>query len=252
MSTVPEIIVQKRQRRIEIIRKRLLRKRWPRFQVSLIILLTGLTGFLTSFLLLQLGLDQMAVRYPLAIGVAYCGFLTLLALWLWLQRHEIDGDLFVEVVERIPGDPLAVGDFRGGGDFGGGGAGGSFGGSAADSLQGGGSSLAGARGFDFDLEDLSLLILAAAALLAGLLSTFYIIYIAPSLLAEILVDGALLAGLYRRVKRIEERHWLRAAIRRTLLPAVLVAVFFSFAGFTMQKLAPNAHTIGDVWQHVIG
>jgi hypothetical protein len=53
---------KKRQRRIEIIRQRLLRKRWPRLQVSLIVLLTGLTGFLTSFLLLQLGLDQFAMQ----------------------------------------------------------------------------------------------------------------------------------------------------------------------------------------------
>lgn len=238
---------KKRQRRIEIIRQRLLRKRWPRLQISLIIMLTGFTGFLTSFILLQWGLDQMAVRYPIAIAVAYFAFLTLLALWLWLQRREAPmGDLLGEVVGRIPeGDPFY---FGGGGDFSGGGAGGSLSVSGSDSPGSGGSLLADA--FDLDLDELWLLILAAAALLAGLLSTFYIIYIAPSLLAEILVDGALVAGLYRRVKRIEERHWLRAAIRRTVLPAVLVALFFSVAGFAMHQAVPNAHTMGDVLQHV--
>lgn len=239
---------KKRQRRIEIIRQRLLRKRWPRFQVSLIIMLTGFTGFLTSFILLQWGLDEMAVRYPIAIAVAYFAFLAFLALWLWLQRHElpVDGDLIVEVVGRT--SETHPFHFGGGGNFSGGGAGGSLGGGGSDSVKSAGSSLANA--FDLDLDELWLLVLAAAALLGGLLSTFYVIYIAPGLLAEILVDGALLAGLYRRVKRIDERHWLRAAVRRTVLPAALVALFFSVAGFAMHHAVPNAHTMGDVLQHV--
>lgn len=245
----------KRQRRIEIIRQRLLRKRRPRLQVSLILSLTGLAGFLTSSALLHLGVDQMAVRYPVAIGVAYSAFLTMLALWLWLQRHvmpdaDVDGDLIVDVVDTIPG-PHPVEPF--GGDFGGGGAGGSFaeGGSASLQMDSAGS-IADSIPFDMDLEELGCLILAALALLAGLLSTFYIVYIAPSLLAEILIDGALVAGLYRRVKRIEEKHWLSSAISRTALPAFLTALFLTIAAIAMQKAVPEARTMGDVWRHIVG
>jgi hypothetical protein len=88
-------------------------------------------------------------------------------------------------------------------------------------------------------------------LIGGLIASLYIVYIAPALLAEILVDGALVAGLYRRVKRLEQRHWLRAAVRQTLLPAVLVALFFTVAGYALQKAVPGAHTIGEVWHQLV-
>ncbi len=39
----------------------------PRFQMSIIVLVTGAVGFLFSYLLLRLGLDAMALRYPLAV-----------------------------------------------------------------------------------------------------------------------------------------------------------------------------------------
>ncbi|HXD32810.1 MAG TPA: hypothetical protein VN643_16930 [Pyrinomonadaceae bacterium] len=248
----------KRQRRIAIVRERLVRRSWPRLLVTLIIVLTGLAGFLTSASLLHLGVLQMAVRYPVAIGVGYFAFLTLLALWLWLQRHSFPdffdscSDVAIEVMSRTRGPSLDVtSDFGGGGNFRGGGAGGGFvdSGSAAVHVDSGGS-IADIIPFDIDLEELGCLIIAGLALLAGLFSTFYVIYIAPSLLAEILVDGALVAGLYRRVRRIEDRHWLQAAIKRTVFPAMLVALFLTVAGYAMQKAIPEAHTMGEVWRHI--
>jgi glucan phosphoethanolaminetransferase (alkaline phosphatase superfamily) len=59
-----------------------------------------------------------------------------------------------------------------------------------------------------------------------------------------------LVGLYKRV--IEHRHWLRSALRRTALPAGLIVVFFTIAGFAMQKVAPEASSIGEFWKHVTG
>jgi len=194
----------------------------------------------------------MWLRYPIAILIAYCLFLLLLALWLWLQRRSLDMDS--SVIDFIPNGPSGhVESFQvdGGGDFGGGGAGGSWGESVSSSSSGVSSSGSHTVGFDLDLEEGWLIVIAIVALLGGLIATFYIIYIAPALLAEILVDGALVAGLYRRVKRIEQRHWLRAAVRRTLLPALLVALFFSVAGYALQKAIPEAHTIGEIWNHVV-
>ena len=94
------------------------------------------------------------------------------------------------------------------------------------------------------------MVLAIVAIVAGLIASLYVVYIAPVLLAEILVDGVLVAGLYKRVKGIEQRHWLRAAVRRTLLPALLVALFFGVAGYALQSAVPEARKIGDVWREV--
>ena len=246
---------QVRERRVEIIKRRLLRRSRPRFHVTLILLSTGLAGFLTSFTFLHLGLLGMGLRYPLAILFAYGVFLLLLWLWLWLQRRGRKVDIDPSVLDFIPQPArnAEIFEFGRGGDFSGGGAGGSWGASVSTSapVPAGGSSAEGI-GSALDLEYVGLIVVAAVAVLGGLIASFYIIYIAPTLLAEILVDGALVAGLYRRVKRIERKNWLHTAIRRTLLPATLVTIFFTVAGFALQQAVPNAHTMGDVWTYVRG
>ncbi len=226
--------------------------------MSLILLLTGFVGFLTSFLLLHWEVSQMWLRYPVAILLAYVAFLLLLRLWLALHRSPGNYDLGVNFDLPIDGgsggtvSPSADFSFGGGGDFSGGGAGGSWGDSVSSSSSasysgGGGSSALDGVSVDLDLQELWLLVLAVAALLGGLVASLYIVYIAPVLLAEILVDGLLLRGLYNRVEHIERKHWLQTAVRKTLLPALLCVLFFGVAGGTLQALAPEAKSIGEVW-----
>ena len=233
----------------------------PRFLVSIIVLLSALAGFLTSFVLLHSGLRLMWVRYPISIVVAYFVFLVLLALWLWLQRRSLEPDFDVlSVLEHAQVDANlshfsagGSGSFGGGGDFGGGGAGGSWASDASMSSTVTTSDTSVIPSIDagLDLEEGLFIVLAIVAILGGLMASLYIIYIAPVLLAEILLDGVLVAGLYKRVKHIEQRHWLRAAIRRTIVPALLVVLFFGIAGYALQKAVPKAHTMGEVWREVM-
>jgi hypothetical protein len=59
MSTpVPE-----RKKAIERVKRWLERRSMPRLQMSIIVLVTALTGFLSSFLMLQLGLARMGIRH---------------------------------------------------------------------------------------------------------------------------------------------------------------------------------------------
>jgi hypothetical protein len=247
---------QARERRIDKIKRRLLLRSSPRLQVSLILSFTGIAGLVTSFSLLHLGVPLMWLRYPIAILLAYGVFLLLLRLWLYLQRNQdrisnVDVDL-PGIDFTTPGASGYGGSFHGGGgNFGGGGVSGTWGGGASSpSSVSSGSSFSDAISFDLDLEEGWLLVIAVVAFIGGIVAAFYIVYIAPSLLAEILLDGALVAGLYRRVKRIEQRHWLRAAVRRTLVPALLAAMFFTVAGYALQRAVPEAHSIGEVWTHV--
>ena len=232
------------------IKQRLLRKSRPRFQATLILVFTALAGFLTSYTLLHLHLFSMWLRYPVAILISYGVFLLLLRVWLWTHGRRINADVHRSVFDFIPSpDRVTGGSFHGGGggDFGGGGAGGSWGQSVASSSS---EAASNGIGSDLDLGELWLIILAVIAIPAGLLASLYIVYIAPTLLAEILIDGVLMVGLYRRVKHIEHRYWLRTALRQTLLPALLAALFFGAAGLTLQKAVPEAHSIGDVWKQI--
>ena len=67
-----------RARAIQRVRERLVRESFPRVQMALIVALTGGFGLLASFVMLQFGLGSMAIRYPLALSLAYCFFLFLI------------------------------------------------------------------------------------------------------------------------------------------------------------------------------
>lgn len=259
-------LAENREQRVEEIKQQLLRDSFPRLEISAILLFTALSGFLVSFLLLHAGFSSMTLRYPVCIAVAYGVFLLLLRLWLSLYNPRLRTDANLDSLDLIdlPGSSsnvfskgfssLNTGKTLefGGGDFGGAGTGGSWGDSVSPTVSGGDSSILDGVDLSFDLEEIGLIILAVIAILGGLLATFYIVWIAPILLAEILVDGVLITGLYHRVKKIERRHWLQTAIKKTLLSAVLAALFFSLAGFAMHKISPEARSIGEVWHQTDG
>jgi hypothetical protein len=75
---------------------------------------------------------------------------------------------------------------------------------------------------------------------------FYVICIAPALLAEILVDGVLVTGLYRCLRGHDTKRWLKAAVKRTWLPVTGMAAIFAIGGLLMQKFAPEARSITDL------
>ena len=256
---------QRRERVIRLVKHRLLRKGQPRLLVSLILMLTGLAGFLVSYALLHSGMTRMWLRYPLAILFAYCVFLLLLRFWLFLQRPpKVEIEDFEDVDPNSPyaADPPYFETRAGRSDLssfvreGDAGAGGSWGqqasvsSSSSSTTSGGGSGSSGGGWGSLDLDE-GFFIVAAIAVIAGaLLAVFYVVYVAPALLAEILVDGVLVAGLYRKLKGVEQRHWLRSAVRKTLLPALIAAALFSLGGYFLQRAAPKARSVGEVWKHV--
>jgi len=266
------------ERRVERVRRLLLRRGMPRVQMSLILAATGAAGFLASFAMLRLGVSRMWLRYALAVLIAYLVFLLLLRLWLFLQGRAFSGDLVDLGVDLLTADSrggrgVAETAFGGGGDFGGGGAGGSWGEAAGGGLRhaatsggtggmtggGGGRGGGGSGGGLLDSLDVGvddegcvLFLLALALIVAGTLAALYVVYAAPLLLAEILVEGLLVSGLYRGMKRVgRDGNWLGAAVRRTWLPVLFTLVTFSAAGYLLQRAAPRARSIGEAWRMVV-
>lgn len=232
------------------LKRRLEQNAFPRIQMSLIVGLTGAAGLLFSFLMLEAGVTSMALRYPLALLAAYGVFLLLL--WLWLRTQAKD---YVDIPDLSGLVPNGSGDCApafdgGGGNFGGGGASGSFDGQDSfapvdsDSV----SPLTEAASAVDGADELAIPIIAVAFALGLALASLYVVYAAPMLFAELLVDGALSYALYRRIKAADSPHWLESAVRRTALPFVLTGVFVSITGAAMAAYAPGAHSIGQVIQ----
>ncbi len=227
-----------RQRMVRRLRNRLLRHGTARLEMGLVVAAAASIGFLASVGLLWLGLHLMWLRYAVAAGIGYGFFLGLVWLWLPTRRgrlaHGPDlsdvadvldiGDSVIDVVPSGSGQvtsnlPMEA---TSGGDMGG-------------------------LDLDLGLDELIVVIAVVAAIVAGLVAAGYVVYSAPGFFAEVLADGAISYGLYRRVRKIDQHHWISSAVARTWVPCTVVVLFLSLAGAAMQWYAPDADSVGDVW-----
>jgi hypothetical protein len=237
-----------------------------------LVIVTGGAGFIASFLLLHAGMRSMAVRYPLAAGLGYAVFLGMVWMWLrryrlttrirpWRDRRYIDLDITELPLGQLfssapPADHL--GGFGGGGGFSGGGAGSdwteaptSLHAVASVSGSGGGGSPSGGGGWDLDLDEGALWLIPLAIIAAIVLCVVaYLLYLAPTLFAELLLDAGLAAGLYHKLLHAERRSWLVTAVRSTAIPACFVAALLALAGTIMQGAYPDAASVGAVVRHL--
>lgn len=98
--------------------------------MSLILFNTFLAGLLATKFFLVLHVNEMFIRYPLAVLFSYLVFFVFIKLWLWyLQRNSSLGaldfvDVPVDFSESVPASEIPL--KPGGGEFGGAGATGSF------------------------------------------------------------------------------------------------------------------------------
>jgi hypothetical protein len=213
---------------------RFIAKGYPRLLVLFILLLSGLAAFAFSAGTLRLGFEQMGPRYFFATLVGYTAFLLLIRIWIAFHRREWDPDFDIPDVPSGSSGPDRAA--FSGGDSGGAGASGSWG--LPDDH--------GGLGIDVpDADDAWPLVIAAVVVLGSVVAMFYVVYAAPALLAEIALDAALVTGIYRKLRKQDARYWLASALRRTWMPAAIVAVCVSLVGVALQWAAPSARSIGE-------
>lgn len=231
---------------IRRIRGELERDGFPRVQMFLLVALTGGAGFLASFMMLHAGVVEMWLRYLLAFGAAYIVFLLLLWLWLRTSADQYCDPGLADV--GWPGGDAAVTGYRGmGGTFDGGGASGSFE-TASGTLQAAcnESGIADtALGSIAEAEEFAIPLAVILLLAAIAFSSLFVVYSAPVLFAELVIDGVLAATLFRRLRGLETRHWLETALRHTALPFALTAAVVCASGWAMARYTPGAQSIGD-------
>lgn len=240
-----------RARAIQRVKERLLSESFPRMQMTLIVALTGGFGLLASSLLLRLGLESMALRYPIALLFAYGFFLLLL--WLWLRTNADDYAEVPDISGLMPRTSSANSHseaFCGkGGTADGGGASGDYvnsGASIEESITNPFSEVGDSVASVADADELAIPLVAIALAVGIALASLYTVYIAPVLFAELLVDGALSYALFRRLQGQDPTHWLVNSFRRTVVPFLVTAVFLCASGIAMNIYAPGAASVGQV------
>lgn len=214
MADDPSRLREKALRAVEVW---LRNREWPRFHMLVMLALTGAAGFLFSFLMLKAGTDSMAIRYPFAVALSYLVFLLLLRVWMSGLLPDV-GDACGQVICDAGPPP---------------------------ELDGAGGEIAGEAAGALDFDELVLVLIVLAALCAGLAICLYIVWTAPALLAEVLVDGVVMTAIYRKMRVAGGQYWVYGALRRTWIPAVVLAGLFAIAGYAMLQFAPHAHSIGQ-------
>jgi hypothetical protein len=109
----------------------------------------------------------------------------------------------------------------------------------------------GSGGSWFDTDDLGWVLLVAVIALSGVLAIGYVVYLAPLLLAEVLVDAVIVATISRRIAAAEKRDWTATVLRRTWLPATLLIAVLVIGGWTLQTIAPDARSIGPAVRELL-
>ena len=226
-------------------RRQLQHRGWPRLQMALIVVLTGAAGFLASHVLRLAGMDAMLLRYPLAVLVAYGVFLLLMWLWIrWRWDAVADGLGSGPGGGGRPGSPWS----GSGGHSGGGGASASWGEAAASSS----TSADSASLLDVADGEAGLPLLAVLGIIAlvatVLLASVWVVWSAPVLMAELLVDAAIAGGLYKRMQGMQEQGWWRLCLSHTIWPLLGLLVFFAALGWLSQELAPDAVSLMQVFK----
>ena len=251
--------------------------------MTLLLLATVSSGLLATRIMLALHLNNVMVRYPLAVAFAYLLFFVWMKLWLKYMvpapgsrtgRDSSGGWL------NIPGGSSSSGTSGGsgkgfgggGGNFGGAGATGGFAESAAVLTEGAaaeaaaagseaGSGAASAAGdavgdaaSALDVDDpkgclVVLALLAIAALVCG--AGIYLVYQAPFILSEAAFQALLAGGLARRARRIEQGDWLGSVFRATWIPFVLTLLLSLLAGWLIHHYFPEVTRISELFIQLI-
>jgi hypothetical protein len=234
------------------VRADLIARRWLRWHSFLLATLCFGAAWATSAALMRMGLETLALRWPIAFGIAYAVFIGLL--WVWcrwlLSRDEADGDPGLDVGDLDVGsggnaDPA----FRsaGGGDFGGGGATGSFDGGAEIETAGeaAGTALEAAASADEGIVIAVPLaiVLGMAALIASALGVAVFGLFGIEVLLGVAVEIAIASAGGALAYRARREGWLAHALSRTFWPMVVLLLIVTVLGAAIDHWVPQANSL---------
>ncbi len=220
--------------------------------MSLILSATTATGLLSSHALLSLGVDNLVIRYPVTVLIAYLCFFLFIKLWLWYitdtdssqQNNPLDAVDVIPNINMSGGSGNVISSSSGGGGtFGGGGARGTY--DNMDALVrepisvinsgSGDSSSSSLDGVDIDVGDGVMPLVILGVILAVVFGAgAYLVYDAPVILSEAAFEFFLAAGLIKPVKRLDDPDWMGTVLRTTWIPFAAVLL--------LQRLAPGYST----------
>ena len=241
------------------VERELQKRHWLRLHGVCIGLMVLAVMWGTAHLQMRLGLESLALRYLVTLGVGYLVYLLVLRVWAAaLIRREsgwvdVGGDIPLPGSGRpvdAPPHEVASLPSGGGGDFAGGGASGDFSGSAesgstfSDAASGALEAAAGAdEGAVVVIPVLAVFLIGFAVVLGA--GSLLMLYFGWEALLTVAVELAFSYVSARTAVRLAREGWLPAAVRLTwkpLLGALFCAVLL---GATIDHWVPAARSLPE-------
>jgi hypothetical protein len=222
-----------------------------------------------------LGVESLALRYLVSLGLGYLGYLLMLRLWagaLVRQHRQRDGwgsldgcwpgsDGVGYAAPRMP--QMRSG---GAGDFGGGGASGDFSGAAdtpgsldsADAAGGVGNMVSGAWEAAGSADEAAVVVVPVVAIFLIGCAVFFgagslvLMYFGWEALLAVAVELAFSYASARVAVRVVREGWLSAALRLTWKPLLGAVVCAVLLGAAVDYFVPAAHSLPQALRLVSG
>ncbi len=251
------------QRFEQAVRADLVARRWLRWHSFLLGTVCFLAAWTMSATLMRAGIDTLALRWPLALAVAYAIFIGLL--WLWcrwlLSRDEADGDPSIDALDADLdlGSGEALFRSGGGGDFGGGGATGTWGadelgGAAEGAGKAAGATLEAAASADEGIVIVVPLavVVGVAALIASALGLAVFGLFGIDVLLGVAVEIAIASAGGALAYRARREGWLAHALARTRWPMLLLFAIVILLGVVIDHWLPQARSLPHAVRLLLG
>jgi len=258
-----------------------------RFHMALILTVAAGGGFLATWGFHRLHMENVAIRYPLAVLLSYAVFFVAVKIWLRCVSCApapakggdslYDPSIYAPDVPYVgPGMPAGTGSgacsipdapgaslFQGGGS-GGGGADRVFDGPADAGLHaavpddcgtGAGEAVGDVLSGAADAADgeggLAVIVCVGVLALAAA-AVFgvgiYLLYAAPTILSEAAFNVVLAGSLVRSGKRISCDDWMGSVFKATRLPFALTLLLALAAGGLIHSLLPGVTTVSELFR----
>ncbi len=196
---------------IACIEQQILNWRSPRMAMVISVGVAGLVCFLISAILFRCGVMQMAVRYTFGL---LAGYLSLyLCLWFWTGGHPMGLDKTVQLNLR-------------------------------DLQSSGALAIDGVPPLDFAPDNMkSFDVRILLALFGGI---FWLIYYAPTLMAELTLDNLSSLQTYHRIRQTDRHSYRSTFWRITARPFFFIVVVVIGGSGLVQFFAPHVHSLGQM------
>jgi hypothetical protein len=238
--------------------------------MTLILIATVLSGLLATKLLLYVPVNNIVVRYPLAVLCSYLAFFLFIKIWLWYiavtkpsSISNTTGDVLSNVPDTFSNVSSTVETPRFGGGLGGtsggGGASGSFDGQMPNVQEGLATSSSGSSGSSggivdavgdiaSGIDDDSFILIVLGILLAVIFgSSLYLLMNAPHILSDAAFNFLLATSLIRGYKTMSKPDWVGSVFRTTYIPFFTVLLIATGAAWFIHARFPQVIKISELF-----